>query len=99
MKENFRWLLIFDNVDQYSFSEIVDDEAYDVSQFFPPADHDSIIIITQLFWLVELGKSHPVLKLNSDKTIKLLIQSIECIFQTEERRGLESTGKFTSFIL
>ncbi|KAL2817897.1 hypothetical protein BDW59DRAFT_181989 [Aspergillus cavernicola] len=71
---NSRWLLIFDNVDQYSPPGDVDSagERFDIYDFFPAADHGSIIITSRLMQLVELGKSHPVERLNSRDSIQLL---------------------------
>ena len=89
---NSRWLLIFDNVDQYP--EIENDNAYDVSEFFPPADHGSIIITTRLPRLIELGISHPVPKLNTEEAVKLLIKSTGRTFKTDERSDFKDPGEF-----
>ncbi|KAL4786140.1 hypothetical protein BJX76DRAFT_346425 [Aspergillus varians] len=53
---NSRWLLIFDNVDQYSPKDSVNlaGGRHDICDFFPAADHGSIIITTRLLQLVEL---------------------------------------------
>ncbi|GFG21264.1 putative Pfs, NB-ARC and TPR domain protein (JCVI) [Aspergillus udagawae] len=72
---NSRWLIIFDNVDQYSpFSGPVCD-AYDIVEFFPGADHGSILITSRLQRLTELGESFPVYKLDLNDTVQLLLQS------------------------
>ncbi|KAJ5886400.1 uncharacterized protein N7473_009074 [Penicillium subrubescens] len=71
---NSRWLIIFDNIDQYSPSGTVGD-AYDIGEFFPAADQGSILITTRLQSLAELGKSFPINKLESNDAIQLLLQS------------------------
>ncbi|KAL2009432.1 hypothetical protein VTN00DRAFT_5239 [Thermoascus crustaceus] len=46
--KNSKWLLIFDNIDQYLATDDPDGESYDITEFFPSADHGSIIITTRL---------------------------------------------------
>ncbi|KAL2851636.1 hypothetical protein BJX68DRAFT_65137 [Aspergillus pseudodeflectus] len=72
---NSRWLIIFDNIEQYSLVKSAAGDAYDIGEFFPAADHGSILITTRLQNLTELGKSFPVNRLDSDDAIKLLLQS------------------------
>lgn len=72
---NTRWLIIFDNIDQYSSLQNKTDHGYDVYKFFPKADHGSIIITSRLQKLGELGKSFPVLRLIQRDAIQLLMQS------------------------
>ncbi|KAK9485193.1 hypothetical protein V1527DRAFT_452484 [Lipomyces starkeyi] len=72
---NSRWLVIFDNVDQYSPVAGDPGDGYDLSEFFPTADHGSILITSRLQRLTELGKSFPVQKLESEDAIQLLLQS------------------------
>ena len=72
---NSRWLIIFDNIDQYSpFGNAVGD-GYDIGEFFPTADHGSILITSRLQGLTELGEPFPVHKLDSHNSIQLLLQS------------------------
>ncbi|KAL2828076.1 hypothetical protein BJY01DRAFT_241007 [Aspergillus pseudoustus] len=63
---NARWLLIYDNVDQFS---------EDISDFFPVADHGSIIITTRLLRLAELGTGFPIHKLDPENATRLLFGS------------------------
>lgn len=69
---NTRWLLIFDNIEQYSPHT---DDGYDVGEFFPTADHGSILITTRLQPITELGKPFPLQTLNSEDATILLWQS------------------------
>ena len=72
---NSRWLIIFDNIDQYSpFNDPIGD-AYDIAEFFPGADHGSILITSRLQRLTELGKSFPIPRLDLKDAIQLLLQS------------------------
>jgi hypothetical protein len=53
--ENGQWLLIFDNVDCDHRQQSADDDAYDLTRYFPEADHGSILITTRLAKLEQLG--------------------------------------------
>ncbi|KAL4803886.1 hypothetical protein BDV18DRAFT_144608 [Aspergillus unguis] len=83
--ENNNWLLIFDNVDQYLPGE---DGEYDIGQFFPPADHGSILITSRLLKLTELGKSFPLEKLDQGHATELLLESAGA-----ELRGLKNVSQ------
>ncbi|KAL4740396.1 hypothetical protein BDV11DRAFT_214403 [Aspergillus similis] len=72
---NTRWLIIFDNIDQYSPIQGCGHCGYDVYKFFPKADHGSIMITSRLQGLTELGKSFPVQKLIYKDATQLLLQS------------------------
>lgn len=85
---NSRWLIIFDNIDQYSPFGAVGD-AYDIGEFFPAADQGSILITTRLQSLTELGKSFPINKLESNDAIQLLLQSSR-LSALNTTTGLES---------
>jgi len=69
-----RWLLIFDNIDQYSPVHDGPDR-YDIHKYFPRADHGSILVTSRLQRLTELGESFPIQKLGSKDAIELLLQS------------------------
>ena len=59
-KDNDRWLLIFDNIDQDYSRRDLDPKSYNIKRYFPTADHGSILITTRLAKLQRLGKSHQV---------------------------------------
>ncbi|KAE8553941.1 hypothetical protein EYB25_002479 [Talaromyces marneffei] len=69
---NSRWLLIFDNVDEYSPET---DDGYDIQKYFPTADHGSILITSRLQSLTEVGRSFAVPTLDNNEAILLLWQS------------------------
>jgi hypothetical protein len=71
---NSRWLLIFDNIDQYSPVHGGPGDGYDINEFFPKADHGSILITSRLQSLTELGKSFPIQRLESKDAIQLLLR-------------------------
>jgi hypothetical protein len=75
LQGNSRWLMIFDNIDQYSPVTDPIGDTYDTGEFFPVADHGSILITSRLQNVTELGKSFPVSKMDSDNAIKLLLRS------------------------
>ncbi|GFF44496.1 nephrocystin-3 [Aspergillus udagawae] len=72
---NFKWLLIFDNVDQYAPSQAENREGYDISHYFPVVDQGSIIITTRLPQLRDLGKPLPVRGLSLEEGVQLLLYS------------------------
>lgn len=54
LRSNRQWLLIFDNVDR-DYHDKDDSEAYNVKDYFPHADHGSILITSRLASLQKLG--------------------------------------------
>ncbi|KAJ6003697.1 hypothetical protein N7522_006389 [Penicillium canescens] len=72
---NSRWLIIFDNIDQYSAFNSAVGDGYDISEFFPTADHGSILITSRLQSLTELGVPFPMHRLDSHTSVQLLLQS------------------------
>ncbi|KAL4747812.1 nucleoside phosphorylase domain-containing protein [Aspergillus terricola var. indicus] len=86
---NTRWLIIFDNIDQYSPIQGHGHCGYDVYEFFPKADHGSIMITSRLQGLTELGKSFPVQKLIHKDATQLLLQSSGFSAKDIERTGAE----------
>jgi DNA polymerase III delta prime subunit len=72
---NSRWLIILDNIDQYSPYYRAVGDGYDVGEFFPTADHGSILITSRLQGLAELGELFPIQKLDAHNSIQLLLQS------------------------
>jgi hypothetical protein len=91
---NTRWLLIFDNIDQYSSLEGHGDCGYDIYTFFPSADHGSMIITSRLQGLTELGKSFPVQKLPHEDATQLLLQSSGFSAEDIVRMGAEEGTRF-----
>ncbi|CAI7597003.1 unnamed protein product [Penicillium crustosum] len=75
MPGNTRWLIVFDNIDQYSSLPNDNDQGYDICEFFPKVDHGSIIITSRLQRFIEVGKSFPVQKLTQSDAMHLLRQS------------------------
>ncbi|KAF3012728.1 hypothetical protein E8E15_001973 [Penicillium rubens] len=72
---NSRWLIIFDNIDRYHPFDSSISNGYDIAEFFPKADHGSILITSRLQGLTELGEPFPVQRLDSHSSIQLLLQS------------------------
>jgi len=59
LSSNQHWLLIFDNVDR-GHDKASDAQAYKVEDYFPTADHGSILITTRLASMRHLGSSFEV---------------------------------------
>ncbi|KAJ5117581.1 hypothetical protein N7448_011213 [Penicillium atrosanguineum] len=72
---NSRWLIIFDNIDQYAPVNSAVGQGYDIEEFFPGADHGSILITSRLQRLTELGETFPIHRLNPRDAMQLLLQS------------------------
>ena len=72
---NSRWLIIFVNIDQYLPVSGATGDAYDIAEFFPTADHSSILLTSRLQGLTELRKSFQLNRLESKDAILLLLQS------------------------
>ena len=68
---NTKWLLIYDNVDEDPWSDLSED-SYDVEQFFPGADHGSILVTTRLKSLQVLGDAVHVKPLCRDEALQVL---------------------------
>ncbi|KAL1622693.1 hypothetical protein SLS54_004711, partial [Diplodia seriata] len=67
LSNNRRWLLIFDNVDSLPWIP----GGFDLAQFFPAADHGSILITTRLASLDSLGLSHKLGKMDALQSLQL----------------------------
>ena len=72
--DNRDWLIIFDNVNRESGVDNADPYAYDVTRYFPGADHGSVLITTQLANLEQLGGSWKLGRLSKEQT-KAMFQS------------------------
>jgi nucleoside phosphorylase len=94
---NSKWLLVFDNIDRCSPGDTQNGEGYDISEFFPPTDHGSIIITTRRPQFRELGKSYPVQKLNTEDAVQLLINSSG--YSHEENTTTTSLGQGKLFLM
>ncbi|KAL2817330.1 hypothetical protein BJX63DRAFT_385723 [Aspergillus granulosus] len=70
---NNKWLIIFDNIDQYAPLPDYNACGYDICEFFPKTDHGSIIITSRSQRLIEVGKSFPIEKLTQRDATQLLL--------------------------
>ncbi|KAL2808184.1 hypothetical protein BJX63DRAFT_424818 [Aspergillus granulosus] len=95
---NTRWLIIFDNIDQYYPLRDDNDYGYDICDFFPKADHGSIIITSRLQRLTELGKSFPVQRLAQRDAIQLLLHSSSLSAQDIAQADTEQAIDLTALV-
>ena len=73
LRGNRQWLMVIDNVDRKHQPDNKDPQAYDVSSFFPPTDHGSLLITTRLPSLTEVGTSTTeVGRLTLEQALELL---------------------------
>lgn len=93
ISSNFRWLMIFDNID--SPVQSAEDStaaldtytlpaAYDIRAYLRSVSHGSIVITTRLGCMTQLGKGLHIEKMSFDEGVEIL-QSV--------RTQLENTGK------
>jgi NB-ARC domain len=71
---NNRWLLVYDNIDRDDSQELKDQDpdAFDVTRYFPPADHGSILLTTRLSKLGKLGPDLQLSRVNEQQGIEIL---------------------------
>ncbi|KAJ6050923.1 protein kinase subdomain-containing protein [Penicillium canescens] len=91
LEGNSRWLIILDNIDQYSPVNSAAGDSYNIRAFFPATDHGSILITSRLQRLTELGKSFYIGRLNSKDAIQLLLQSSRLLVK-DTAKELESNS-------
>lgn len=72
LRGNRQWLMVIDNVDRECQPDNEDPQAYDVSSFFPLADHGSLLVTTRLPSLTEVGTSTEVGRLDLEQALELL---------------------------
>ncbi|KAJ5729398.1 uncharacterized protein N7483_003906 [Penicillium malachiteum] len=87
---NSRWLIVFDNIDQYDPNDPGDGNLYDIKKFFPSVDHGSILITSRLLMLTELGKPFPIRKLGLEDTAQVFMKNID-LSGDNTTGGLESS--------
>jgi len=75
LRENTRWMLVFDNIDNPKLSGIEDPQAYDIRLYFPEAHQGSILITTRSSRL-KIGKVVSVKKLlDIQESIAILVST------------------------
>lgn len=77
LDDNRAWLLIIDSVDKDYLSAESDPGAYDIKQYFPGADHGSILLTTRLASLGQLGCALKVDKINEVQAQSLMTNSLD----------------------
>ncbi|THV53236.1 hypothetical protein BGAL_0056g00340 [Botrytis galanthina] len=80
--QNTKWLMIYDNLDNPKTSNNLDKLAVDIRQFFPRADHGSIIITTRSSQVRQGTRIH-VQKLLDIR------EGLEIVSNTSGREGIE----------
>ena len=82
LRDNTRWLMIYDNYDNPRTPGNPDSLAVDVRRFLPSSDHGSIIITTRSSQVSQGQRIH-VLKLPN-------IQGLQILSNTSGRKGIEN---------
>lgn len=72
ISSNRNWLLIFDNIDRDHLLKEADPQAYDVKDFFPIADHGSVVITSRLSNLQRYGIGLKLDIINDDQAMVIL---------------------------
>lgn len=73
---NNQWLLVFDNVDREFSVSSRDLEAFNVKEYFPTADHGSILITSRLASLWQLGMDMKLEPVNKVQGVSILENSL-----------------------
>lgn len=69
--ENDNWLMVIDNVDRDDRPPITDEEAYDVEEYLPEADHGSVLITTRLMHLGQLADQRELKKVDQELSLAI----------------------------
>lgn len=75
IKGNTQWLLIYNNIDKDAWPDISED-SYDIEEFFPGADHGSIMVTTRSRSLQDLGDFVHVKTMSTKEAFKILTKCV-----------------------
>lgn len=87
VSSNSHWLLIIDNVDR-DYHDESDAQAYNVKEYFPDADHGSILITSRLVSLQQFG--------SGVKVGTVTAQQARAMLENNAKRTLEGISKTLS---
>lgn len=85
--DNRERLIIFDNVDRESGVDNADPYAFDVTRYFPGADHGLVLITTRLANLEQLGRSWKLGRLSKEQTGLCFRAGIGAVVVRSQRHG------------
>ncbi|KAI9888243.1 MAG: hypothetical protein M1814_000933 [Vezdaea aestivalis] len=74
---NNRWLLVYDNVDRDNSPEADDPLSFDLEEFFPEADHGSILVTTRLRNLGQHGIERNIGRMTETQGLGILKSRID----------------------
>ncbi|CAG8979288.1 hypothetical protein HYALB_00012671 [Hymenoscyphus albidus] len=80
LPSNRQWLLIFDNIDR-DHTNGQDLQSYDVKDFFPDADHGSIIITSRLSNLQRYGRGFKLSIVDDEEAMTILENNADRLLQ------------------
>jgi hypothetical protein len=72
LQDNDCWLVVIDNVDHEYCAQDIQLGAYDITRYFPEADHGSILVTTRLSELEQYGTAGRKLKNVDDDLAKAI---------------------------
>ncbi|KAI9889394.1 MAG: hypothetical protein M1814_005330 [Vezdaea aestivalis] len=70
--KNNQWLLIYDNVDRDNSPEANDPMSFNIEEFFPKADHGSILITSRLRKLGQYGDDRNIGRMSESQGVGIL---------------------------
>jgi hypothetical protein len=88
LPSNKEWFLIIDNVDRDHLHKDRDPQAYDVKEYFPPADHGSILITSRLANLERLGYGKKLDEVDDEQAKAILESNAGKSVNGESRCGI-----------
>ncbi|RMZ87211.1 hypothetical protein DV736_g5563, partial [Chaetothyriales sp. CBS 134916] len=83
LRENRHWLVIYDNYDNPKTPGNTDPSAVDIRQYFPGADHGSIVITTRSSQVTQGRRIHI-------RKLPLVQERLEILSNSSRRQGIES---------
>jgi hypothetical protein len=88
LPSNQYWFLIIDNVDRDHLHKDRDPQAYDVKEYFPSADHGSILITSRLANLERLGYGKKLGEVDDEQAKAILESNAGKSVNGESRCGI-----------
>ena len=87
LSSNYAWLLIFDNVDRDK-DDKDDPQAYNVKDYFPHADHGSILITSRLTSLQNCGEGVKIETVGAEQARAILESNAKRVVEGESTSTL-----------
>ena len=103
-EDNSKWLIIIDGVSKYTHIHSYEEEAFNIHELFPAADHGSIIVTSRDPQFTSFGQPHAVESLELEEATKLVLNVVSPTTYTGKTTAELDTGsskplKITCFVM